>query len=459
MANKPFDYRIINPLERPTSEDLNIAQSQLSDTVRLFARELFENQGGFLGFGFYPYSTSAANAFSLSSGMMFANIGVPVYNIGGIAGVNDPLVYRVQTTDERTIDAAPAPTTGGMKRWDLLQVRFLSADERLTDEQSTGIFNPTLKSFAAQQKYKTLTFDVTTQVPEQIPVGTLGTAVFSYISGNEAATWEAAVKPTATASYYYRIAYIKRYQGQTTITSADIEDARTLLAIPVKSGGSGNFDLPAGEVLLGNGTSGITSTAILPVSKGGTGNNSTFALTGSVAWFDSTTNQIKYTQAVTGLYDTPVSGHLLFSNASGAPTWAAPYNFYEDTFSGAYSNNTVAWTQVIGLELTDKYFRAGGVRIQLQPYNSLDEEDYCIGVNVAPSTGGEVMIKFEITGATSRTFIFPYTLSGDNDSSIAFPFVDVLLNEGLHTITVWGKVKQTTSSLFIKTCSLVASQG
>jgi len=50
-----------------------------------------------------------------------------------------------------------------------------------------------------------------------------------------------------------------------------INQANAYFPVSVANGGTGKTSLSSGQILLGNGTSGITSTATLPVSKGGTG--------------------------------------------------------------------------------------------------------------------------------------------------------------------------------------------
>lgn len=50
-----------------------------------------------------------------------------------------------------------------------------------------------------------------------------------------------------------------------------LTDIKGMFPVSVANGGTGQSTLSSGEILLGNGTSGITSTATLPISKGGTG--------------------------------------------------------------------------------------------------------------------------------------------------------------------------------------------
>lgn len=65
--------------------------------------------------------------------------------------------------------------------------------------------------------------------------------------------------------------------GTTTLTSGDILLGNGTSAITstsclsVSKGGTGQTSLTSGDILLGNGTSAITSTSTLPITKGGTG--------------------------------------------------------------------------------------------------------------------------------------------------------------------------------------------
>jgi len=373
MANKPFESVITNPLERPTSTDINLLQMQAHYDVRQFAWELFGRQDGFLGFSFDPTRTEpASNYIAIQQGVAF-QYGTAEDNIGSIQGLSDVYLQKAINGSNRSIAAQPAPTTAGYKRYDLIQIRAPKNAERLKNQTAVGIFDPALKTISGQSKYKTLTSSLDEfPVEYTIEGGTAPTTPLVYKSGAAGAyaSWEVTTKPVVDSGYM-AVAYIKRYTGQTVVSEDDIEDARTLLGIPINAGGTGAGSLPAGEILLGNGTAGITSTAILPVSKvlstptlsvdkGGTGKNSLLygeillgngtdpmlstpllttdkggtgstgaSYTGSVAFYNSTLGVLAYTQALEvvsyePLEYAPVSGHLLASSATGAPGWIAP---------------------------------------------------------------------------------------------------------------------------------------
>ena len=490
MANKPFEYTIINPLERPTSTDINQLQAQAHYDVRLFADALFGQVDGFLG-----YSFQAAAEATLDPGKFYMLAGVAFQteaaenNIGGISGLSDSYEYKAITTTAREITAPAAPTTAGWRRYDLLMVRAPTDSERLKNPTSVGIFNPSLGSFnEATSKYKTLTSSLDEYTMQEIVQPAVGTEPLVYKSGvaGAYADWASTPKPTVDSGYL-AVAYIRRFQGQTEILNEHLEDARTLLTVPAQSGGTGNFNLPAGEVLLGNGTSGITSTAILPVSKGGTGNSSTSAPTGSVAWFDNTLDQIKYTQAVTGLYDTPVSGYLLSSNTSGAPTWIAPGAAgrvlmstgttwastepfqYASVPSDSVSllgsvNGYDTWILLSDFNIDDVVFNTGIISAIVQPQSDGDFLAYFIQAKHDVAVGSPNVtfrLKVEITGPTTKTFVFPYWVPPTDYQGIplAPPQCRGFFDAGTYSFRVYAWLPSAAAELNIGRSSFFVSQG
>ncbi len=95
--------------------------------------------------------------------------------------------------------------------------------------------------------------------------------------------------------------------------STTLIDTLTLTnPLAVTSGGTGQGALAAGEILLGNGTSGITSTSTLSVVRGGTGATS---LTAGGVLFGGGTDPITASGVLT-------NGQLLIGDGSGVPTAA-----------------------------------------------------------------------------------------------------------------------------------------
>lgn len=88
------------------------------------------------------------------------------------------------------------------------------------------------------------------------------------------------------ANAYFPVSVANGGTGRTSLTSGQIllgngtSGVTGTGKLPVTKGGTGRQELAAGQILIGNGTGGIIGTAILPQSKGGTGVSS-FYETGS----------------------------------------------------------------------------------------------------------------------------------------------------------------------------------
>lgn len=487
MANKPFEYRIINQLERPKSEDINLAQEQAHADARLVAREMFEAQDGFLGNGFLVGVSpiDPTEYVRITSGVFFQTKDAE-YSIGGVAGLNDALPYKATTIGDLEIGCQPPPTGVDEKRYDLIQVRPLTGIERLIDPETVDILNPSLQTFSQSTLPKTLTASFTPGVlagllPVYTNIDVPVTEPMSYVTGAVATTtdWGDVLKPGIVPGYM-GVVYIKRYSGQTEITAADIEDARTLLKLPVGVGGTGTTNLPAGAVLLGNGTSSITSTAILPISKGGTGNSAAAGYTGSLVWYNAAENKFDYAQAYEGapIYSA-MSGYLLSSNATGAPTWVAPGTTgqvlvstgtawaAQDGFRYYYSlpvtvapGSSATYSELSDFTLTNKELVRGLARFKLQPAeNGFDSSIQATRPD--SSFDGVVYIKIEITGPTPREFVFKTWMGAATDpalrTTVAFPALEDFFEAGNYTVKVYYKTEAAT--MVFTNCVLFVSQG
>ena len=381
-----------------------------------------------------------------------------------VPGLVDSYAYKAITTEGRVITAAAAPSGAGEKRYDLLMIRAPLGSERLTNSQDVGIFNPSLGTFnEATNKYKTLTTSMTEYEIEFIASTGTPTSPIVYKSGNVfTGAWNPANKPSVDVGYL-GVAYIRRYEGQTAIEAVDIEDARTLLTV------------------------GMESLALLPVSKGGTGNSSTSAPTGSVAWFDNATDQIKYTQAVAGLYDTPVSGYLLASNASGAPTWIAPgaagrvlmstgttwastepFQYASVPSDGGLwsggGSGYATWILLPDFNIDDVVFNTGVISAIIQPQSDGDFSGYFIQAIhdvTAGSPNVTFRLKVEVTGPTTKTFVFPYWVPPTDYQGIPLypPQCRGFFDAGSYSFRVYAWLPNAASQLNIGRSSFFVSQG
>ena len=285
MANSPFDQRIINQLERPTSSDLNIAQGQINANVRAFARQLLQfsqsnwgtgtGPGGALGNSFIIRAAATPNLaeVTMTRGVGFASFTPSIENIGGITGLSTNLDYPVIYSADRVLalSGVTAPAAGTCRR-DVIAIRAIGQSEQgLDDVESTDIYNPSLNAFAATDVAKTLTADLTTQNLEVIESTGTPTGALVYIKGAErpyATPDDLLNAPITTAGSgagpYNNIAIINRYDGQTEITESDIVDYR-LVASP---GGQLTITGSANVGALGNTPGAALSSVIIKAPPG-----------------------------------------------------------------------------------------------------------------------------------------------------------------------------------------------
>jgi len=468
MANKPFEYTIINPLERPTSTDINQLQAQAHYDLRQFAYEIFGRQNGFLGYSFNPEPYSPpTDSFSVQQGVAFQfGLAENTFGTPPIPGLVDSYQQKAVTTTVREINAQPVPAGAGEKRYDLLMIRAPAGDERLTNPQNVGIFNPTLGTFgiSATSKYKTLTSSLDEFTIESITSAQTPTAPIVYKSGNVfTGAWDPVNKPSVNVGYL-GVAYIQRYAGQTEIVAGDIEDARTLLTVPAMAGGSGASSVgDAGAIAYSNGT----NLEFIRATLFGVPQTGRILVSGGAA-------------APTWLTPGSVSSLLVSSGANVNPTWLSPgvdgdvvvsdgvewqaqslSRFYSASQTGGvYSNDTTSYSGVPGLVLIGIALRRGNVRVELQP-TADTTTDYTARIqNAAGGRRGYILVEMQ-NGPLTIDRVFPYELDPNTTGSLALPsFTASLATGGSWTVTVSarsGNAGDTT--IFIQNCDLVVTQG
>lgn len=359
MANKPFDYTIINPLERPKSADLNQLQGQAHSDVRILARQLFKpasSSDGKEGFVQDSFKVTPTTGFGIiiRQGIGFQN-GTVNTSIGSISGLNDTYPYKPLTIEDRLILFPPGyQCDSGFYRYDLLQVRCLSGDEQLTNQQSTDILNPLAQSFSTQNVKKTMTFDLTNSVVEVVDASGTGTAPIVFKKGEPVPTGGYRVLPLPDAGYL-PVAYISITDTAGTLSNTDIDDARTLLYAPVDFESADN-------------------TGTLSVSRGGTGRQTLSA--GSLlvgAGFGDV-----------DFVSVPAAGNVLYSDgvewkAQDLDAYLLDHeNYYRKNYTSssqlivpwsnsASINPSGSWVELTGLTFTNLNLREGLVRISVQP--------------------------------------------------------------------------------------------
>lgn len=249
MANKPFDQRVINPLERPTSSDLNIAQSQLNLGGRALMRQLLQQNflvlaTGALGESFFVEKTTGNRNFKIKRGVGFNNTPYnPTTddNVGGIMGVSDPLEYRMVTvqSDAGVAISVPAAPSAGQCRRDTISIRCSNpSTEMLDDYGDTDIYDPVVGKFNAVSQPKTFSYDISDANVRIINYDELGTItpedrvvyitgqVVSYTGPDSLLSAPVAVPATT----YLRIAIINVVGGALAVAQSDVVDFRRLVS-------------------------------------------------------------------------------------------------------------------------------------------------------------------------------------------------------------------------------------
>lgn len=244
--NKPFDQRVINELERPTSSDLNIAQSQINQNARAMMRQLLQPNAAVMGTGslgesFFVEKTTGTRNFKIKRGVGFNNVAYNAttdLNVDGITGVSDPLDYRlVSAQDEAGVAIViPAGTNTNFCRRDVIAIRCGNPSlNNLTDYGPTDIYDTGTNLFGTADRYKTFTYDISGQSPQVLDYGDIASATdpVVYIRGQTVAytgpdSLLAAPAPVLS-SPYINIAIVNIY-GQTDVLQSDVVDFRRLVA-------------------------------------------------------------------------------------------------------------------------------------------------------------------------------------------------------------------------------------
>lgn len=244
-TNSPFDVRIVNPLERPTSSDFNIAQAVERTTAQKVAGLALDmsNQdnpdvsvAGFYGRGFEVVATTGLTVrISPGVGFLWARSFTPTLNINGVPGVD---IYNTAEARPFVMDAPglditiPTPPAAGLFRRDAIAIRKLAAAS-LATQISTDRFNPTQQVFAPQLAYKTLTWTLNAVEVPVIPAGpSTAEAEILYVKG-ATATYDG---PNDFFNYgvpeipsgYELLAVLNIEGGATEITDGYICDFRKL---------------------------------------------------------------------------------------------------------------------------------------------------------------------------------------------------------------------------------------
>lgn len=248
MANRPFDQRIINLLERPTSSDLNIAFSQLNAATGVLLTALTQAgryagtgsaQTGCVGSSFLLFPAIPSDmTILMSPGLGRVQDGSTQLNIDSILGLNNLLqntVYSGVRTDSSERFTVPAGPGAGFFRRDVIAIRRPVSTEGLDDYTETDIYDSGIEAFDSVLKPKTYTAD-----SSQLPISVINynetpTDPVVYIKGEVQAYSTpddilSATPPYATGFSYLNIGVINVVESPTSIGYGQLIDARRVLA-------------------------------------------------------------------------------------------------------------------------------------------------------------------------------------------------------------------------------------
>lgn len=277
-TSKPFDVRVVNSLERPTSTDFNLAQAASRTSVQALAELCLDMEraptasydAGFVDYSFSVSPTTPSGmTVQINPGVGFAHYSSMAANdnIGGVSGLDVfasvPTVPIVLTTP-RTIPILTAPLSGFMRR-DIIAVKTLtSSDALLSDQVTTDVFNPLSQVFTPSLRYKTLGWCLDEVTIETLPAGGAASATekLLYIPGtqqpysepNDLLTY---TLPTVPSGFTV-LAIINVIPGTSIIAQNCICDYRPLyfptrsVAIPIEFIGGAKDGIPGDQLIVVN---------------------------------------------------------------------------------------------------------------------------------------------------------------------------------------------------------------
>lgn len=160
-----------------------------------------------------------------------------------------------------------------------------------------------------------------------------------------------------------------------TAVNSRIQDINDMFPLSVANGGTGKSTLTSGQILLGNGTSGITSTATLPVNKGGTGGATAQDARTSLGVFSST---VLYNSTTSG-----TNGNITFNIPSGYEL----HDFYWLEFYYSNKKDTTSGDDGIMMSKIYRWSSSG---------HSFNNRINLVTTSVTDNTGSGGLIYFDV---------------------------------------------------------------
>ena len=230
MANQVFDRVIINPRERPLSNDINQGTSQMDRTIRSLLETIYLGRQdlvtdspadpltGFFGAGFKVRAGNLGRSVTVSPGSgFFFDAGDLVQGIDRIVGVDDLSRWKPLTLiDSFTFQVPEIP---GLDRVDIVEVKI---NRRVGDPSDRDVLNPATGLFEPGLVNKTLAWDLDGSTGDVVEPA-LSTASLSYKVGI------AGAGTPATTPGYVKIADLILPSGIATVTRSHLSDLRRML--------------------------------------------------------------------------------------------------------------------------------------------------------------------------------------------------------------------------------------
>ena len=230
----PFQRRVINPLQRPLSSDLNLQAFYDSVTQAYLGGAVYSGgpnastptfRSGYIGNSFRPKASATSRAVVILKGLGFLNAATAYDTdaIGNIVGVNAgsyaPVVCQPDSASEEGVSLAVADLATGYARIDAVVVK---APELPSDYQNIGLLNPSSSTFSFAERPQQFTENVADSQAQISP------AALRIITGSAVLSPATPTVPTVPAGYDL-IALVRPPVGTGLLSDANLQDARSVL--------------------------------------------------------------------------------------------------------------------------------------------------------------------------------------------------------------------------------------
>jgi len=223
----PFQRRVINPLQRPLSSDLNLQAFYDSVTQSYLAGAVYSAspggnptfETGFIGNSFRCFASTTSREVVVQKGLGFIAQDAQDDANGVNSGAYSPVVCEPDDPSVAGISLLVTDLGAGLNRIDVVCVK---SPNEPTDIENIGLLNPTSSTFSFQPKPTQFTENAFDTSPVNSPLG----AGVRVITGT--ATGGTPTVPVIPSGYL-EIARIYVPAGSANLANSDIEDRRPVL--------------------------------------------------------------------------------------------------------------------------------------------------------------------------------------------------------------------------------------